>query len=619
MELIFLLTHGGELSWNSPNSLFLIILQKKFADCFVAPDLRPTMQHMENAPLNTLMIEVLRRTTAAFPELHAQLDAYLQMKAKTEERDKDGKLSTAARKARETLRNPLLVQMPLKRASRQHEKATRKSRAKAMKVITEGLLLYVDYDQHQIEKDILDEDDLTIDRDVTPSRERTDQDKLDAMARPFFERLTKRKIAPSTLGRLTDLPTDFIARLIIDLHDDPDFQNPQNLWVQMMRAGILDAFTDSMTPEEAAAIDYAGHTLKEDNGAAEFARKAREDCGLPAGFSTMFLEGLYHLYVGLAGISAGQARAYSRAFMLVRDRDVDLLGKVLGLSDNADLDRLQALVHFVTNRTRFELDNTPFEIQLASVKQGFERLDAHNRTTDDWARDVPNMIASLARDFADTVPGPEAFEMLLASGFSLSSTYEEVSLLAERRREHERHEMFLDDIRWACKMDQRFKVVGQTVHLEWDDGFEDIVARAWDQASWEAEHGPLFDYCDAMDDPDDEPISSGTELRKGGEVDTVGPSRNTGDPPRLNDNQADPATLSEEIETSSSGTSNLPVTTASQAPVSASLFDFEQRQKPNDAPLDDMCQPRAERSSSTQKPREMTRKPIDKLTDEDFR
>ena len=72
---------------------------------------------------------------------------------------------------------------------------------------------------------------------------------------------------------------------------------------------------------------------------------------------------------------------------------------------------------------------------------------ANNRSTEDWARDVQKMVSSLAEDFADTVPGPEAFEMLLASGFCLSSTYEAVTRLSEIRAEEERRVLFLDSIR----------------------------------------------------------------------------------------------------------------------------------------------------------------------------
>ena len=448
---------------------------------------------MENAPFNTLMIETLRRSTSSFPHLRAQLDAYLEMKRKADERDTAGKLTADARKARETLRSPLLVQMPLKRAVRQHEKTTRKRKTKAEKAVAEALLTFVDYDQYQIELDILNEDNSAIDADVPPSRERPDQNKVDAMTRPFIERLIKRGISPSTIGRLTDLAADLIARLIADRRDDPDFQNSANIWVQMFRAGILDAFVNSMTPEEATAIDYARQTLKKDAGTAEFARAAREDCGLPAGFSTTFLAGLYHLRSCLADLSEGQAQAYSRAQNLVHDRDVDLLGKMLHLTQQSDLDRLQALVHFITQRTAFDAHDNALAIQLVAVRKTFERLEAHNRSTDDWARDVPNMITALAQDFADTVPGVEAFDMLLASGFRLSSTYAEITGLAEQRREEELHDMFLIDIRQACSFDARFKIVDYSVHLDWDEGFEDIDAPIWDRESWECSFGPVFD------------------------------------------------------------------------------------------------------------------------------
>ena len=292
---------------------------------------------------------------------------------------------------------------------------------------------------------------------------------------------------------------------------------------------------------------------------------------------------------------------------------------MLGLTEQGDLDRLQALVHFVTQRRAYEARDIGLEIELVAVRKAFEGLEAHNRSTDDWARDVPKMIESFAQDFADAVPGAEAFEMLLASGFRLSSTYDEVARLAERRREEERHDMFLDDIRWACSVEQRFKVVGQTVHLEWDEDFEKIDASVWDRTSWEAEHGPLFGNYDSENEPDDELANDGPEAGKGDESGAVLPTGHQDDVPLLTDEKDGPATSTDETESSSRVSANLPVIAASQIATSPSLFDFDDREQANAAPPDGARQPRTEQPPAAQKPLPLTRKTIDKLTEEDFR
>lgn len=579
---------------------------------------------MDNTPLNTLMIALLQRATAAFPDLRAQLDAYLDMKAKADERDEVGKLTAAARKAREFLRNALLLQMPLKRALRQYEKAVRQRRAKAYKKVAEALVEFVGYDQYQIELDILREDNPAIDADVPRSRERADQDKLIAMVRPFVEALVERGIAPSTIGRLGDLEKDLIAKLIIDRRDDPDLEKPENLWLEMSRAGILDAYAGAMTPEEASAIEFARANRKDDGAAAEFARIAREECGLPAGFSTRFLEGIYHLKASLAEVSEGQARAYGRSAKLTHDRDVALLGRVLGLSDQDDLGRLQALVHFLGQRRDFDAWDTALEIQLVAVRNAFNRLDAHNRSTDDWSRDVPAMITSMAEDFADTVPGEEAFEILLASGFRLSSTYRNIQHLAEQRAEEERWDMVLDAIRFACRQNLTFKIVGYTVHLDWDEDFDDIDAKVWDQASWEAEHGPLFDYSDPEEEIGDQHASD--RMERGDALDEAGPGNapGEGDPPSEDGPKAPECPPYQESDPSladspSDGSAPMPVVVAAKHSDSPSLFDFEQNEKTKARCSDGADQRMTERSSGAQKPRPMTHKTIDQLTDEDFR
>lgn len=571
---------------------------------------------MNNTPLNTLMIETLRRVTAGFPDLQAQFGAYLEMREKKEERDETGKLTGAARKAREFLRNALLMQMPVKRARRQYEKAVRKRKAKAQEAAVEALLSFVEWDQYQIELDILNEDNPAVEKDVAPSRERPDQDKLDAMARPFVEGLIERGIAPSAIGRLSDLYKDLFAKLIIDLRDDPDFKNAENLWLRMGRAGLLDGYAGAMTAEEAAAVDYAKNTCKDDGAAIEFARKAREECGLPAGFSTGFLEGIYHLRNTLGTVSEGQARAYARASRLVADRDIDLLGQLLKLSDQSDLVRLQALVHFLNQRGDYEVHDTAMTIQLITVRKEFERLEAHRRSTDDWARDVPKMVAALAQDFAHSVPGTEAFEMLLASGFRLSSTYNEVVRLAEIRTEEERRDLFLDEIRWACSQERTFKIVDQSVHLDWDDNFEEIDAKVWDQASWEAEHGALFELSDTEDagaelTPEDGSRGSPAFVNLKTETSQV----ETGTMIEAEIEEDQHKDLDDE-ENCAARTSNLPAAQPMSSLGSWSLFDFEAEEK---RASDRVSQDSADRSPLGQKPRPIARKTIDQLTDEDFR
>ena len=474
--------------------LFQAIRQKKFGEMFLVLEMSSyNLGMMENSPLNSLMIKLLQRVTPQFPELQAQMHAYLEAKANTEDRDEKGKLTQAARNAREMLRNGLLLQMPVKRARRQYEKAVRKRKAKAEKLVAEALLAVFEHDQYQTELDILDEFDPNHDGDVPPSRESHDLNTLDAMVRPFIEALIERGISPSTIGRIGAFQLDLIAQLIVDLREDPDIERPDNLWGRMAKAGILEAYANGMTSEEAAVIEYARSQDRFDENALEFAEQAREACSLSPGFSTDFLVGAYYLRTALGDISEGTARAYARAHSLSRTRDTELLGKVLGLTEESDLERLQALVAYLRERNRYEFSDVPITVQVLAVRKEFNRLEAHHRSVDDWARDAVKMISSLANDFEDTVPGSEAFEFLLQSGFSLSDTHEEISRRHEIRARERSREAFLDRIRFACDLGHRFKIHGESVLLEWDAGFDEIDSIVWDQESWEAEHGRLFD------------------------------------------------------------------------------------------------------------------------------
>ena len=574
---------------------------------------------MENTPLNSLLIKLLRRTTLEFPSFNAEMEAYLEAKAKAEERDENGKLTQAARAAREMLRNPLLVQMPIKRTRRVRKKKARMLKAKAEKAVAEALLAVFEHDQSQTELDILDEYDPRSENDIPPCRERQDQDKIDAMVRPFIDALRERNISPSTIGRLSALFVDLFAKLIADLRNDPDIESPENLWGRMFRAGILDAFVDAMTSDEAAVIQYASSRHCFDGLALEFAEKAREACGLPAGFSTDFLEGAYYLRSGLDDISEGTSRAYARSLRLSRDRDIELLGEVLGLPQDADLERLQAIAAYLRQRNRYEFDDLQMTIQIAAVRNEFNRLDAHNRCTEDWARDVPKMIASLADDFSDTVPNPEAFDMLLWSGFRLSSTYEELERRREQRQEEERRDIFLDSIRQACVWNFQFKITGDTILMEGQDGFEELDTRVWDQATWEAEHGRLFsdshyenaDHGPASDEKivgRDAPEATSDDI---GHVASRYPCTDDSND-RLGDTDAPSAP-------SPSSSDNLPAIVIPQQVETGSLFDFN---KPVSGPSHEIdtntaAGSRALRSANRARP--LPRKSIDKLTDEDFR
>ncbi len=551
-----------------------------------------------------------------FPELRAQLEAYENAKAKAEDRDEAGKLTPAARAARETLRNGLLLQMPIKRARRQYEKAVRKRRALAEKAVTEALLLYVEYDQYQRELDILDEFDPPAQNDAVPSRERPDQDKTDAMARPLVDGLIERGLAPSTIGRLTDLHKDLFAKMIIDLRDDPEVADPKNLWGQMARAGILDAYVAGMTQEQAAAVNFARSMQGHDGMAAEFAEKVREACGLPAGFSSDFLKGIYHLEKHHDGISEGQARAYSRAYRLTRDRDIELLGKLLGRDENTDLDRLQALTHFLYQRTRHEVHDSSVELQVIAVRNEFDRLEAHNRSTEDWARDVPKMIASLADDFADTVPGLEAFDMLLWNGFRLSSTYRELERQREQRKEEERRDLFHDSICQACSWDLQFKIVDDIVRMEGEDGFDEIDAKVWDRASWETEHGRLFNnsFCENKDDeaaPDGEVV--------GQDASDIEVADHAPDYLVEDGLDQDLKDAGEQFASEPVLSQNLPVVIVPQHSATPSLFDFELRGPQRSQGSQAKAEAALSGGVSANRPRPFPRKSIDQLTDKDFR
>src|SRR5690606_25130693 len=90
-----------------------------------------------------------------------------------------------------------------------------------------------------------------------PNRKQNTQAGIDKLARPFVRAMDERDVTPSALRNLRRYHLDLLARLIQSNHDDPDFKDPQNPWLALIRAGILAAYRSNRSEDEARLIDTA--------------------------------------------------------------------------------------------------------------------------------------------------------------------------------------------------------------------------------------------------------------------------------------------------------------------------------------------------------------------------
>ena len=279
---------------------------------------------MEHSNIDKLLKEALQLVSEDFPEAKRRLDAFNDAVAHVDERDANGNLTRRAYDARQRLRSPVLDMRPYQRAKKEVGKQCRKAKKKAEKAIAEALVAYVAWHQWQLEYDLLnDKDDAT--EQVPRSREDHSRDSKLSLAEPFIDELIARNVSPSAPARRRSFELDVLADLIRSSHIDPDYKDADNPWNQLGKAGLLDAYREGMSEEEARLIDLAMNLRNQD--AEDLLAKAREFLPSEISVSAEFATGAALLMEQVHSLSHGEARAYADAYNLLHDKDIENCGK----------------------------------------------------------------------------------------------------------------------------------------------------------------------------------------------------------------------------------------------------------------------------------------------------
>ena len=443
---------------------------------------------MENTPLDELLADALELCAKDFPRAKQKLDAFNAAFERIHERDDHGNLTRAAHDARQYLRSDLLDMRPYQRAKKEVEKQRRKSKAKAETAIAHALAAYVVYKQLDIEAGLLnDKDDGT--KLVPKSREDHTRVGIARIAEPFVQAMIARGVTPAAISRRRASEADVIAQLIQSAHEDPKYEDPNNPWVAMYRSGHIDAYRTGVTEDEARLLDVAV-TLREEE-AAEALEKAR--AFLPAGVSvsTGVALGAARIMQAASALSDGLAQAYADAHNLVRDKDAEQLGIVLGIDNEAGLVKLQVLLNFLRVQSVSTYPELPTWVEIDVMRRVIDTQNAHVKPATEWVGKVTEKLGNLAEVFGNRLSSEDAFYALLSAAMHSSFTYRHFENEADIRASKDAELVRLRLMRGAVLEGRTFKIdgVGYPV-CEGEEGYDELEAEIYQALVRDEKDGP---------------------------------------------------------------------------------------------------------------------------------
>ncbi len=380
---------------------------------------------MKHSPIDELLEQALHQMAADLPDIKLKLDAFVSAAEHLEECDESGNLTRRAHDGRNRLRSPLLDMRPYRRAKSAVGKACRKSKFEAETAISTALVKYVKWRQHELEYDLLlDKDDAS--KEVPKSREATDRNDKFRITEKFIDELLDRNVTLSDFSRRRQFEYDLIASLLMWAKDDPKLENPENPWVKISAAGLLDAYRSGMTEDEARAIDLA-EVLRDDRGiellqaASEFLPKGLDvSPGFAASAARMLERG--------RALTNGEAQAYYDSFRFNMDKNIEALGEALGITDPDDLIKVRAANSFLLSADRSAPNDMPLWLKVTTVRAVIDNAEPASRAPADWVPEVTARLAQIAKAFSESVSNEDAFRAILRAGVETSV----IGRLAER-------------------------------------------------------------------------------------------------------------------------------------------------------------------------------------------
>ncbi|WP_296720690.1 hypothetical protein [Erythrobacter sp.] len=459
----------------------------------------------QNGPISAFMSIVRKALAEDMSEVTCDVLAYDDLCRQAEEVDESGKLTKHAHRARSRLRHPFRLEESPEKTRKKVAKQERERKRKVMDLLSEAGRELAIWHEKRSELEELDRHEATL-TPVGKSREDHDPESVFALGSPLLERLGKAGVAPSSFTRMPDPMITCIADLFKAHTKDPHLKDPDNPWRLMVNAGILEAPPRDLDEDQQRVVLHA-YALRSEQQK-EFAAKARRDLALPEGFSEHFLLGASRISDLARELSQGEYDAYYRCVGLRHDRDIELLGQVLGLDSEEDRVRLSVIVDLLSEASRAMMEDTSWTVALVSIKGFIDRIQPHKRYRKDWVNELIEGLPALADELSEAAGSIEVFDRFLMHGLGLSEAKRGFDERKEKRKQAKREADFWADIANACEHNWTFKIEDSTVIYEGVEWYSDLDAEEWTGSRWIEVHGlppELEKYYSSLNSDEDVP------------------------------------------------------------------------------------------------------------------
>lgn len=464
-----------------------------------------------NSPLETLLAEVRLALAEAVPDQIQAALSFDNLVKESQERDSEGKLTEKAHRALTRLRNPFLLEETTQKTRCKILEQERKRRKQLTETFAQTVRLFAIWYEQRSKLDEIDRHQEAL-LPVQNSREQHDPESMFELGSPFIERLAGAGVSPSAIGRLRDDMVMCIADLIKAHSRDPHLEDPNNPWVLMVKAGILEAPARQLDEHEQRVIVHARALRSEHQD--QFALKARRDLNLPEGFSQQFLLGAARISDLSRELTQGEASAYYRCLGLQRDRNVELLGQVLGLRSDHDIVKLTTLVHLFTEASHWDAEDMHGRVLLQAMKAFVDGIEPHKKLRSDWVSELLEGLPHLAEELSECVDSLEVFDRLFREGLALSEAKQRMDERKAKRKQEQEEDQFQECLCWVLGLGLPFKI---DFPFAWPEGhkyFLECEADEWTCERWIAEHGYPKGYEPSSDKGRDGHLGAAEEDRR---------------------------------------------------------------------------------------------------------
>ncbi|MBX7502175.1 hypothetical protein K3181_12050 [Qipengyuania sp. YG27] len=365
------------------------------------------------------LLEYIRKTPLRehedIPKISETLNRVLKLK---DEKDEQGKLTQAAKDARQTLNNPRLKTSHRNTRRRAIQIAYENQSQVLREAITTALYETLKAEQIKIELDRFAPEEVSSDC-LNPSRETHEDEQVARFLGPLIKALRKHRIAPSNVQRAPAYITDLVARIYASAIADPELEDENGLLVLMAKAGIFELYRGEMSEAELAVFDFVTSAPQGDE-VTQIQQSFHQRFPDVEPVSTAFIEGCMRLRDMTSELSDGAFEASQDATQTYLQNEARVVASILGWDERRMLGA-QAIVRFIREQRDRENGHTGraaflvFQVQLMLDKLRPEASEAQQ-----WLPRFTEWMIEFASQMRGVVGSETVFFALMYAAFENS-------------------------------------------------------------------------------------------------------------------------------------------------------------------------------------------------------